>query len=141
MTTPIDSEVLGQFIAQNQQLLAYLVAKEIGETGNDKEWAEKANTALLDMLTKAPSTTMTAQKLHGLTGTFSTPGLDRDIISTHVRSHGIGEILPSFPSVEEDPRFGALTGVSDDIGNEPANPCDNAPTGYIKACNLTAQFG
>ena len=94
-----------------------------------------------DLQTKAPANFMTAQQLHGITGTFSTPGLDRDIISTHVRPHGIAGALPMFPSVMEDPRFGALTGFSDDIGNEPATPCADAPTGYIKACNLTAQFG
>lgn len=141
MPNPISSEQVMALIGQNQQLLQYLIAKEVGETSNDQEWKEKANGVLMDLLTKAPASTMTAQKLHGLTGTFSTPGLDRDVISTHVRPYGLAEKLPLFPSVMEDPRFGALTGVSDDIGSEPSNPCDNAPSGYIKACNLTAQFG
>lgn len=141
MTKQVDSEQLMALIDQNRDLLRYLVAKEIGHTQNGAEWQEKANEVLMDLVTKAPAANMTAQKLHGLTGTFSTPGLDRDIISAHVRPHGIGEVLPLFPTIEEDPRFGALTGVSDDIGSEPAAPCDDAPTGYIKACNLTAQFG
>lgn len=137
----VSSEQIMALIDQNRDLLRYLVAKEIGHTHNEDEWSEKASAVLMDLVTKAPAANMTAQKLHGLTGTFSTSGLDRDIISTHVRPHGIGEVLPMFPTVEEDPRFGALTGVSDDVGSEPANPCDNAPSGYIKACNLTAQFG
>jgi len=91
--------------------------------------------------TKAPATVQTAGWLHGSLGIFATPGLEREVISTHVRPYGLGAILPKFPSVFEDPRYGALTGVSDDIGSEPANPCDDAPTGYIKACNLQAQFG
>lgn len=137
----VDSEQLMALIDQNRDLLRYLVAKEIGHANSGAEWQEKANEVLMDLVTKAPASNMTAQRLHGLGGLFSTPGLDRDVISTHVRSSGIGEVLPLFPTVEEDPRFGALTGVSDDIGSEPAAPCDNAPTGYIKACNLTAQFG
>lgn len=95
--------------------------------------------------TKAPGTNFLATPLHGLTnvgaGIFSTPGLDRNVISTVVRPFGIASILPMYPSVDTNPRYGALTGVSDDIGDEPVNPCDDAPTGYIKACNLTAQFG
>jgi hypothetical protein len=93
------------------------------------------------LTTKAPATVQTAGWLHGSLGIFATPGLEREVISTHVRAYGLGSILPKFPSVFEDPRFAALTGVSDDIGAEPANPCSDAPTGYIKACNLQAQFG
>jgi hypothetical protein len=134
--TEMTSEQLGQFINQNQQLMQLLIAKEIA--GDDPEWQTKA----MDLITKAPATTMTANKLHGLTGTFSTFGLDRDVISTHVKDNaGIAEATPLLPNIDEDPRYGALTGFSDDIGNEPAEPCDDAPTGYIKACNLTAQYG
>lgn len=137
----ISSEQMAVLIQQNQALLQAMAIKELGHTHNNQEWEEKANNMLVDLATKAPANTMTAQKLHGLAGTFSTFGLDRDVISTHVRPHGIADVLPMFPTIDEDPRYGALTGVSDDIGSEPANPCSNAPTGYIKACNLTAQFG
>jgi hypothetical protein len=90
---------------------------------------------------KVAANTHTAVRLHGDTGIFTGPGLERDVISTHVRPYGIGSLLPIFPSTSEDPRFGALTGFSDDIGAEPANACDDAPTGYLKGCNLTARFG
>jgi hypothetical protein len=90
---------------------------------------------------KTVGTVQSAGWLHGSLGIFSTAGLDREVISTHVRSYGLGAALPKLPSVFEDPRYGALTGVSDDVGNEPANPCNDAPTGYVKACNLQAQFG
>ena len=141
MPNQISSEEMAALIQQNQQLLSLMAAKEIGHTHNNQEWQDKANQMLMDMVDKAAGNTMTANKLHGLTGTFSTSGLDRDVISAHVRPMGIGNVLPVFPTIDEDPRFGALTGVSDDIGNEPANPCSDAPTGYIKGCNLTAQFG
>jgi hypothetical protein len=90
---------------------------------------------------KSVQSVQTATALHGPLGIWSTPGLEREVISTHVRTRGLAAQLPNLPSVFTDPRFGALTGVSDDVGDEPANPCDNAPSGYIKACNLQAQFG
>jgi hypothetical protein len=73
---------------------------------------------------KTVGTVQSAGWLHGSLGIFSTAGLDREVISTHVRSYGLGAALPKLPSVFEDPRYGALTGVSDDVGNEPANPCN-----------------
>ncbi len=139
--TSLSSEQLMGLIQQNQALLAALAANQIGHTSNNKEFQVKAMQMIEDMVTKAPATTMTAQKLHGLRGTFSTLGLDRDVITTHVQPHGISAVLPLLPNNDEDPRFGALTGFSDDIGSEPATPCDDAPSGFIKACNLTAQFG
>jgi len=90
---------------------------------------------------KTAATTQTAQRLHGDTGLFAVPGLEREIVTAHIRPRGISAVLPLLPSVDEDPRFGAITGISDDYGTEPANACDDAPTGYIKACNLTARFG
>jgi hypothetical protein len=141
MSDVLSSEQLMGLIQQNQQLLAVLAAEQIGHTHNDKEFRVKAAQMLNDMVTKAPASVMTAQKLHGLRGTFSTLGLDRDIISTHVEPYGIASVLPLLPNNDEDPRFGSLTGFSDDIGSEPAAPCDDAPTGYLKGCNLTAQFG
>ena len=96
---------------------------------------------LKQMHTKAPATVQTASALHGSLGMFSTPGLERDIISAVVKPTGLMEQLPRYATTYERPFFGALTGISDDIGAEPADPCDDAPTGYQKTCNLTAQFG
>jgi hypothetical protein len=83
----------------------------------------------------------TGTLLHGPGGIFNTPGLDNSVISLHVQSRGLGQLLPSFPSVDTNPWFGFLTGVSDDQGNEPTYACDDAPTGYIKSGTLTARFG
>jgi len=79
--------------------------------------------------------------LFGAGGVFSVSGLERDIITAQVRPFGLLEKLPRFASVLEQPRFGTITGITDDVGNEPAYPCDNAPSGYLKGCNLTAAFG
>jgi len=121
-----------------EKALAALAETQARQTQLMELMAQKDNG---NMRYKAPAAVQTATWLHGSLGIFSTPGLDRDVISTHVRTHGLGAVLAKFPSVMEDPRYGALTGFSDDIGNEPANPCDDAPTGYLKACNLQAQFG
>ena len=108
---------------------------------------QRSNDILLAMAekdglkTKTADTSHTAQRLYGDTGLFSVPGLERDIITAHVRPYGIASRLPWIPSVNEDPRFGTITGISDDIGAEVDNACEDAPTGYLKACNLTARFG
>lgn len=91
--------------------------------------------------TKAPAQFGTAQRLHGPGGMFNTPGLDNAIISTHIKPRGLGSLLPAFPSFDTNPRFGFLTGISDDIGTEPVNVCDDAPTGYMMGGTLTARFG
>jgi hypothetical protein len=104
--------------------------------------SQVAQTQLLkDLHTKAPAGVQTAAALHGNLGMFAVPGLEPEIFSTVVTPEGLMAELPRYPSVYENPFFGALTGISDDIGNEPANPCDDAPTGFQKTCNLTAMFG
>ena len=61
---------------------------------------------------KTVGTVQSAGWLHGSLGIFSPHGLEREVISTHVRPYGLGSNLPKLPSVFEDPRYGALTGVS-----------------------------
>jgi hypothetical protein len=68
-------------------------------------------------------------------------GAESEVISTHVKPRGIGTVLPAFPSNSEIPRFGLLTGISDEIGSEPTAVCADAPTGYMKGGFLTAEFG
>jgi len=91
--------------------------------------------------TKTPANFSTFTPLHGSGGIFAVAGLERDIITAHIRPMGIANALPLLPTVYEDPRFGSLTGVTDDVGSEPTYVCEDAPTGYIKGCNLTARFG
>jgi len=79
--------------------------------------------------------------LHGPGGMFNTPGLSSALISTHVKSRGLGYLLPAFPSNEVAPYFGFITGFGEEIGSEPNAPCDDAPTGYMKSGTLTAKFG
>ena len=93
------------------------------------------------LVTKTPANFQTATGLHGLGGIFGQPGMERDVITAHVRPHGIASVLPRFPSVSEDPTFASLTGYTDVVGSEPDNACEDAPSGYVKSCFLTARFG
>lgn len=111
-----------EMLAKNQVLLTDLVSK-MGDQN------------------KAVGTTHTAVRLHGTGGIFSTPGLERDIISAYVRPMGIASVLPAFPNVDENPRYGSITGFTATTGTQPTNACGDAPTGYMKGCNLTAKFG
>ena len=90
---------------------------------------------------KAAVLAHTGTLLHGPGGMFNTPGLDSALISLHVRSKGLGQLLPAFPSIDTNPFFGFITGFAAETGDEPVNPCDAAPTGYMKSGTLTAKFG
>lgn len=99
------------------------------------------NNHLIPQLSKAAAAFNTAPLLFGNTGLFTTQGLESDIITAYVRPDGLVGKLPSFDSILELPVFGSITGVQDDGATAVNNPCDDAPSGYIKGCNITAQFG
>ena len=90
---------------------------------------------------KAVGTTHSGVTLHGPGGIFSTFGLEREIITAHVGPQGLASMLELMPSIDTDPRFGSITGVTDSTGAQPDNTCDDAPYAYLKGCNLTARFG
>ena len=52
-------------------------------------------------------------------------------------------MLPKFASLLEQPLYASITGFTgvNGIADEPVNPCDDALSGFMKGCNLTAQFG
>lgn len=95
----------------------------------------------LEKSEKAVGTAQSATPFHGTGGIFSTPGLDRTVVTAYIRPRGISNLLRKVPSVDESPRFATLTGFTETSSAEPSNACDDAPTGYVKGCNLTAQFG
>lgn len=111
------------------EILAQLIE---GQNAVLKEAADKLKTV---------GNSQTANKLHGINGLWSTPGLDREVITAHVRPHGFASMLPALPSVTEDPRFASLTGITETTGTQPTEPCDDAPYAFMKGCNLTARFG
>jgi hypothetical protein len=111
------------------------------------EQSNKALSVLLkdrsngDSHTKSPASGPTYTELHGNGSLFGSQSIERDVISAHIRPRGLASQLPLIPSVMENPRFGAISGYTDTTGSEAVNPCDDAPAGYMKAANLTAQFG
>lgn len=113
---------LADYLSQNTELLTALAQKS-------------------GLHTKVPATSRTANPLHGWNGLFSTPGLERDVITAHVRPFGLSDSLPLISSIDQDPRFGSVTGFTAPVGNQPTNVCDDAPYAYMKGCNLTARFG
>jgi hypothetical protein len=117
-------KALTQVLEQNNQLLQKVVA---GTNG--------------DHTKNTPASVMTAPALHGPGGIFTGPGLERDVITAHIRPEGISSILPRVPNTSTDPRYAALTGYTDVEGDEITNACEDAPYGFVKSCNLTASFG
>ena len=91
--------------------------------------------------TKAPATDSTATELHGVGSLFGDHSVERDVISAHIAPAGLPSALPWIPSVFEQPRFASITGYTALAGNRPTHACADAQAGYVKACNLTAQFG
>lgn len=90
---------------------------------------------------KAAANVNEAPLLFGDGGLWITPGLEREIITARVKPEGLLAKLPLLGSVMESPIFGAITGVQGDGASPAATPCADNPTGFIKGCNLTAQFG
>lgn len=103
------------------------------------------NAQLLNILAqnqvKSATGTPTNTVLHGLGGIWSGAGVERDVVSAHIRPLGLGQQLRRIASVFEDPRFSSLTGYTATTGDRPTTSCDDAPTGYVKSCELTAMFG
>lgn len=93
------------------------------------------------MKLKTPASTNTAPLLFGAGGLFTTQGLEPDIITAYVRPFGLAAQIPHLPSVTEQPIFGTITGVQSDTHAAVDYPCDDAPSGYLKGCELTARFG
>jgi len=91
--------------------------------------------------TKAPANFATNTPLHGPGGIWAGAGLERDVVSAHVRPSGIDEVLPILPTVFTSPLFGALTGFTAAGDTQPAYACADAEAAYVKGCNLTAKFG
>lgn len=97
------------------------------------------------LVTKTAGTSNSAQLLFGNTGLFAVFGLESDIITAYVRPDGLSSELARrghiFATTIEQPVLGLITGIQDDGAAAVANPCSDAPTGYLKACNLFFQSG
>ena len=79
--------------------------------------------------------------LHGPGGIFGSFGSEREVITAHIQPDGIAGMLPLMPSMDTDPRYPSITGVTASVGSQPTNTCDPAPFAYLKGCYLTSRFG
>ena len=85
---------------------------------------------------KAVSSTPTTVYGHGPGGLFSTPGLSRPLFSAMMLPRmGLQSRLPVRPTVETNPLFGIITGVTASTGDNPSGVCDDPKTvGTMKLC-------
>lgn len=90
---------------------------------------------------KTPANFGTAVELHGVGSLFGSHSIEREVVSAHMRPFGLGSRLPVYPTVYEQPFFAAITGFTADVGAEQTSDCADCKTAYMKACDLTAQFG
>lgn len=90
-----------------------------------------------------PSSTPTTNHIHGPTGLFSTPGMERNVFSAmSLPNEGLASRLPVFESNVDNPIRQLITGVADASGAEPVGTCDDPPTaGFIYACSTAFVFG
>src|SRR4029078_7055151 len=84
----------------------------------------------------------TTPYMHGVTGLWAYPGLERDIISTRVQPVGLAGAIPARSTNATDPLFAYLTGFLPGTGANPVGLCGEPPVaGPMKNCLQTAQFG
>lgn len=93
--------------------------------------------------TKAVSSTPTTTYGHGPGGLFSSPALERPLISAMMLpAEGLQSILPIRASRFNNPLFGLVTGVTATTGSDPAGPCDDPKVaGLMKLCTQSFVFG
>ena len=94
-----------------------------------------------NMHQKTPAVYHTGHLLDQPGGLWDVPGLENEVISTHITPMGIGSTLPAFGANVDDPRYAFITGWEKATGSQPVNPCDDAPKTFSKGGTLTAAFG
>lgn len=79
---------------------------------------------------------------HGPGGNLSFPGVDPAVFHTVLGAMSMLGQLPATPSVDMNPTYETITGVTADTGSEKTTVCANAPTaGLMKSCITTSVFG
>lgn len=89
------------------------------------------------------SSTPTTTYGHGPGGLFSSPALERPLISAFILPReGLQSLLPVYSSMFASPLYGLITGVTATTGTEPTGPCDDFPIGgLMKLCTQSSVFG
>lgn len=82
------------------------------------------------------------QYSHGPNGLLSFPGVDPAVFNATMGPISILSRIPATPSLNTDPTYFTVTGVTDESGDEPADVCDDAPVaGLMKGCLTHSVFG
>lgn len=95
-----------------------------------------------EILQKAVPSSGTTTLFHGADGLFGDCSINRDVIVSIVQPTGILAALPAYGTRGEVSKFATLTGYDPDGGDpEPAEPCDDAPSGVYKGCVIKTNLG
>lgn len=88
-------------------------------------------------------TAPTAKYLHGPTGLFNTPGLDRQVFSAlSLPNNGLAARLPVRTTNIANPLYALITGRGAPTGEEADEVCDPGQTvGFIYGCQISAVLG
>lgn len=80
---------------------------------------------------------------HGNGGLMAAPGMSREIVNAMLLPYtGLASRLASFPSNEQNPLFGIITGQTAGSGSNPTGVCDDPPmAGLLKLCTSSFVFG
>lgn len=103
-----------------------------------------AHALMTEQRTKAVSSTpRSTGYANGPGGLFSAAGLSRPVFTAMVMPMmGVQSILPVRPSMDMNPLFGIITGVTATTGSDPTGVCDDPKTvGLMKLCTHTAVYG
>ena len=92
---------------------------------------------------KAAGSTPTATYGHGLGGAFSPFGIEKPVFSALILPQlGLQGMLPAYPSIDTNPLYGIMTGVTANSGSNPTGVCDDPKkVGLMKLCTHSAVFG
>lgn len=92
---------------------------------------------------KAAGTTPTATYGHGPGGAFSSFGLSKPVFGALILPYsGLGGMLPAVPSMDTNPLWGIMTGVTAPTGSNATGACDDCKkAGLMKLCTHSLPFG
>lgn len=92
---------------------------------------------------KAASTTLTPTAYaHGPDGVMNNPNQRPQVVNAMVMPRSLWSYLPMRMSVESNPIFPILTGITASTGDHPDGACDDCKVaGNLKVCNQTYPFG
>ena len=92
---------------------------------------------------KEAGTTPSATYGHGPGGAFFKFGLSKPVFGALILPYsGLGGMLPAVPSIDTNPLWGIMTGVTAPTGSNATGACDDCKkAGLMKLCTHSLPFG